>query len=103
MDEARRIAVRHSLGGSARTVLDTHAAPRFLQLDPIATVATPQRLVLRSRPGSFDPTGLDRLLWSERKPFEGVARIWPSEDLPLVRAPARPGEGRIRELPAGRR
>jgi uncharacterized protein YcaQ len=87
VDAARRIAVRAQLlDGSARTVLDTVQRLGFLQLDPIATVATPQRLVLWSRLGSFDPTELDRLLWSERKLFEWGARIWPIEDLPLVRA-----------------
>jgi uncharacterized protein YcaQ len=85
--EARRIAVRAQLlDGSARTVLDTIRHLGFLQVDPIATVATPQRLVLWSRLGGFDPTELDRLLWEERKLFEWGAFIWPIEDLPLVRA-----------------
>ena len=57
----------------------------FLQLDPIATVATPQELVLWSRLGAFDRGELDRLLWEERALFEWNAFIWPIESLPMVR------------------
>jgi uncharacterized protein YcaQ len=86
-DEARRIAVRAQLlDGSARTVLDTVRQLGFLQLDPIATVATPQHLVLWSRLGAFDTAELDRLLWTEHKLFEWDAYVWPIEDLPLIRA-----------------
>jgi uncharacterized protein YcaQ len=87
-EQARRIAVRAQLlDGSARNVLDTVRALGFLQMDPIAAVATPQHLVLWSRLGSaYDPAELDRLLWEERKLFEWNAFIWPVEDLPLVRA-----------------
>jgi uncharacterized protein YcaQ len=56
-------------------------------MDPIATVATPQQLVLWSRLGpQVDPAQLDRLLWDERKLIEWKAFIWPIEDLPLLRA-----------------
>ena len=74
------------LDGSARGVLDTVRRLGFLQLDPVASVATPQHLVLWSRLGVFDPEELERLLWKERKLFEWAARIWPIEDLPLIRA-----------------
>jgi uncharacterized protein YcaQ len=85
--EARRIAVRAQLlDGSARRVLETVRALGFLQIDPIATVATPQHLVLWSRLGPFDTAELDRLLWVERKLFEWNAFIWPIEALPLIRA-----------------
>jgi uncharacterized protein len=87
LEQARRIAVRAQLlDGSATTVLDTVRRLRFLQMDPIATVATPQQLVLFSRLGPFDSTKLDRLLWKERKLFEYDAFIYPVEDLPLQRA-----------------
>jgi hypothetical protein len=86
-DEARRIAVRSQLlDGSARGVLDTIRHLGFLQLDPIATVAPPQRLILWSRLGRYDPAELDRLLWAERKLFEWGAYIWPIESYPLIRA-----------------
>ena len=86
-EQARRIAVRAQLlDGSTHGVLDTVRRLGFLQLDPIATVATPQELVLWSRLGAYDRTELDRLLWVERSLFEWNAFIWPIETLPLVRA-----------------
>src|SRR5512145_2274459 len=86
-EEARRIAVHAQLlDGSATTVLDTVRRLGFLQIDPIATVAPPQQLVLWSRLGPYDVAELDRLLWEERKLFEYNAFIWPIESFPLVRA-----------------
>jgi uncharacterized protein len=86
-EQARRIAVRAQLlDGSAENVLDTVRRLGFLQMDPIATVATPQQLVLFSRLGPFDPAELDRLLWKQRKLFEYDAFIYPVEDLPVQRA-----------------
>jgi uncharacterized protein len=93
--EARRIAVRaQALDGSATGVLDTVRRLGYLQVDPIATVATPQQLVLWSRLGSFDVAELDRLLWEERKLFEWGAFIWPIEDLPLIRGRMRRRRGK---------
>ena len=77
------------LDGSAHDVLDTVRRIGYLQMDPIATVATPQHLVLWSRLGPFDTAELDRLIWVERKLFEWNAFIWPIESLPLVRAEMR--------------
>ena len=95
-EQARRIAVRAQLlDGSAKSVLDTVRRLGFLQMDPIATVARPQELVLFSRLGPFDPAVLDRLLWKERKLFEYDAFIYPIEDLPLQKA-------RMAEAPARR-
>jgi uncharacterized protein YcaQ len=90
VEEARRIAVRAQLlDGSARGVLETIRHLGSLQLDPIATVAPAQQLVLWSRLGAYDPAELDRLLWDERKLFEWNAYVWPIEDLPLVQAKMR--------------
>jgi uncharacterized protein len=86
-EQARRIAVRAQLlDGSATGVLETVRRLGFLQMDPISTVATPQRLVLFSRLGAFDPDELERLIWEERKLFEYDAFIYPIEDLPLQKA-----------------
>ena len=87
LEQARRIAVRAQLlDGSACGVLDTVRRLGFLQLDPIATVAPPQHLVLWSRLGAFDRGELDRLLWDERKLIEWDAFLWPVESLPLLQA-----------------
>jgi uncharacterized protein YcaQ len=86
-EEARRVAVRAQLlDGAATDVLDTIRRLGFLQLDPIATVARPQELVLFSRLGPFDVGELDRLLWAKRKLFEYDAFVYPIEDLPLQKA-----------------
>lgn len=95
--QARRIAVRTQLlDGSAKNVLDTVRRLGFLQIDPISSVAPPQRLVLWSRLGSYDVAELDRLLWEERKLFEWAAFIWPIEDFPLIRARMRRRRGKYK-------
>jgi uncharacterized protein len=93
--QARRIAVRaQALDGSAEGILETVRRLGSLQIDPIATVATPQELVLWSRLGPYDRAELDRLLWKERKLFEWGAFIWPIEDFPLIRARMRRRRGK---------
>jgi len=95
--QARRIAVRSQLlDGSADGVLATVRRLGFLQIDPISTVAPPQRLVLWSRLGPYDSAELDRLLWEERKLFEWGAFIWPIEDFPLIRARMRRRRGKYK-------
>ena len=92
--EARRIAVRAQLlDGSATDVLSTVRHLGRLQIDPIATVAPPQYLVLWSRLGVYDRGELDRLLWEKRKLFEFNAFIYPIEDLPLMQALMRAPRG----------
>jgi uncharacterized protein YcaQ len=87
LPQARRIAVRaQALDGSETNVLDVVRRLGFLQMDPIATIAPPQHLVLFNRLKHYDVAELDRLIWEERKLFEWNAFIWPIEDLPLVRA-----------------
>jgi uncharacterized protein len=86
-EEARRIAVRAQLlDGSAGGVLSTIRRLGFLQIDPIATVAPPQHLVLWSRLGSYDVGELERLLWVEKQLIEWNAYIWPIETLPYLQA-----------------
>jgi uncharacterized protein YcaQ len=95
--QARRIAIRSQLlDGSADGMLATVRRLGFLQIDPISTVAPPQRLVLWSRLGPHDSTELDRLLWEERKLFEWGAFIWPIEDFPLIRARMRRRRGKFK-------
>jgi len=87
VSQARRIAVRaQALDGSAASVLETIRQLGSLQIDPISTVAPPQRLILFSRLGAYDPGELDRLLWEDKQLFEWNAFIYPIEDLPLIRA-----------------
>src|SRR3954447_21847783 len=87
VERARRIAIHaQALDGAATSVLDTIRRIGFLQIDPISTVAPPQRLVLWSRLGAYDVDEFERLLWVERKLFEWRAFIWPIESLPMIRA-----------------
>ena len=87
LPEARRIAVRaQALDGSATGVEETIRRLGYLQLDPIASVAPAQHLVLWSRLGSaYDPAELDRLL-AEKRLYEWNAFLWPAEDLPVLKA-----------------
>jgi uncharacterized protein len=90
IEEARRIAVRaQGLDGSVSDVFDTVRRLGYLQLDPISAVAPPQHLVLWSRLGPWDTSELERLLWQERKLVEWRAFLYPTEDLPILRAIAR--------------
>ncbi len=82
------------LDGTATNVLETVRTLGFLQIDPIASIATPQQLVLWSRLGPYDTAELDRLLWEERKLFEWGAFIRPIEDYPLVVARMRRKRGK---------
>ena len=87
LEQLRRIAVHAQLlDGTATDVLSTVRQLRYLQMDPIATVATPQELVLWSRLGDYGRGELDRLLWDTKELVEWNAFIWPVEELPMLRA-----------------
>jgi hypothetical protein len=82
--QARRIAIRAQLlDGSATGVLETVRRLGTLQLDPTASVAPTQFLVLWSRLGRYDRDDLQRLL-DERELFEWVAFVYPKESLPAL-------------------
>ncbi len=89
---ARRLAItRQRLAGPRPAadpagLLEAVGDLGCVQLDPIAVVERTQRLVLWSRVGAFDPAGLDRLLWHERRLFEywaHCASIVLTEDYPI--------------------
>jgi uncharacterized protein len=94
LGEARRLAVRsqHLAGAEPPAGLDglrqVLRGLRVLQLDPVNVVARSHLLVLWSRLGAFDRTGLDALLWDERWLFEywaHAASIVLTEDYPIHR------------------
>ena len=92
LDQARRLAVRsqHLAGPHPGPGLDgmrqVLRGLRVLQMDPVSVVARNQFLVLWSRLGEFDRTGLDTLLWRDRWLFEywaHSASIVLIEDYPI--------------------
>ena len=92
LDQARRLAVRsqHLAGPHPGPGLDgmrqVLRGLRVLQMDPVNVVARNQFLVLWSRLGEFDRTGLDTLLWRDRWLFEywaHSASIVLIEDYPI--------------------
>jgi hypothetical protein len=105
--DARRLAVRAQLLGSARPagLLDVVRGLTLLQLDPTAAIAPNADLVAWSRLGSaYSPADLVAAL-EERKLLELRALIRPAEDMALYRADMAdwPGRGKLRDYQEARR
>jgi hypothetical protein len=85
---ARRLAVRATRLDRPQptSILEVARTSGPLQLDPTASVARSEQLVLWSRLGRYDTAELDRLLWEERELFTWRAFLYPAADWPLVAA-----------------
>src|ERR1051325_9729722 len=85
MTEARRLAVSSQLLSAPRPtdMLEVIKHLTGLQMDPTASIARAERLVLWSRLGPYDVKELDRLVHTDRPAFEYYAWSVPMEDLPI--------------------
>ena len=88
LEAARRLAVRATRldRPQPKSILEVVHETGALQLDPTASVARTEQLVLWSRLGRYDVAELDRLLWETRELFTWRAFLYPVEDWPLVAA-----------------
>ena len=109
IEEARRIAIRRA--GARRQRAAASSRPCAGSASSSSTrsrsVAPPQHLVLWSRLGPFDAAELERLLWQSGSSWSGDAFLYPSEDLPILRAfmraerANRPADQRVAEGACG--
>ena len=70
--DARRLAVLGQMLSKPqpRTIAEVVAGLGEVQMDPTASVARTEHLVLWSRLGRFDPAGAEVLRWEKRRLFE---------------------------------
>jgi uncharacterized protein YcaQ len=87
LTEARRLAILGQLlaGDRPQTPLEVVERLGKVQVDPTATVARAERLMIWSRLGAYDVDELRRLLEERRELFEYLAFLIPTADLPLHR------------------
>jgi len=86
--DARRLAVLGQMLSKPqpRTIAEVVAGLGEVQMDPTASIARTEHLVLWSRLGKrFKVADLDRMLWEERSLFEYWAHIVPTADFGIHR------------------
>jgi uncharacterized protein len=86
--QARRLVVTSQLLSAPRSrdILDVVRHLGFVQMDPTASIARTEHLVLFARLGSrYRIAELERLLWTERSLFEYRAFILPTSDFAIYR------------------
>jgi hypothetical protein len=64
-------------------ILDVARRLGYLQLDPTNSIARSHQLVLWSRLGPYDASGLERLRWEDRSLYEYNAALVPIDQYPI--------------------
>jgi uncharacterized protein YcaQ len=103
--QARRLCVQGQLlaGPRPTSIAETVHGLWMVQMDPTATVARTEHLVLFSRLGRrFEIAELERMLWTERSLFEYWVHIVPTKDLAVHRESMRRFPNGPSENPARR-
>jgi uncharacterized protein YcaQ len=83
--QARRLAVSSQLlpAPPETGILDVARHLGYLQLDPTNSIARSHQLVLWSRLGPYDESGLERLRWEVRSLYEYNAALVPIDQYPI--------------------